>query len=189
MHGVQELMVKSRKRTKLVLVREPNGRASRAEEPKEYAPARIKRLLDDALAGYGDPEWGTAIGRLYARQKITAPMYAAGKRWAERADKYHHAIGAPPPNPKALSFEGHERGNPPDPDSAEGKKQAERESQAVTDFMAAHSVLVAAGMLAEAMVRNACERDIQPDDYEQLQALNCGLLWLAEYWGLTNQRK
>lgn len=189
MYGTSELMVKSRKRQKLVLVREPNGRASRSAEDKEYAPARVKRLLDAALAEMGDPEWGTAIGRLYIRQKITAPMYAAGKRWVERADKYHHAIGAPPPNPKALSFEGHQHGNPPDPDSEEGKKHAKRDIDAVTDFLAAHAVLIAAGMLAEAMVRNTCERDIQPDDYEQLLALNRGLLWLADYWGLTNQRK
>jgi hypothetical protein len=64
-----------------------------------------------------------------------------------------------------------------------------KDAQAVTDFMAAHGALFGAGMLAEAMVRNTCERDIQPDGYEQLRALNRGLLWLADYWGLTNQGK
>jgi hypothetical protein len=180
-------MVKSRKRQKLILVREPNGREQRPA--KEYAPVEVRRLLDAAMSGMRDAEWATALGRLYVRQKITTPMYAAGKRWTERVARYHDAIDAPPPNPKALVLEGRMGGTPPDPDSDEGRKRVAKDTQSVTDFMAAHGALLGAGMLAEAMVRNTCERDIQPDGYEQLRALNRGLLWLADYWGLTNQRK
>jgi hypothetical protein len=182
-------MTRTRRRQKLILIREPNGRASRATEEKEYAPTRIKRLLDEAATGYGDPEWGTAIGRLYARGKITAPMWAAGKRWAEKVVKYHTAINAPPPNPKALVLEGRMGGTAPDPDSDEGRKRAAKDEQAVTEFLTAHGVLVGAGMISEAMVRSACERDQLPDGHEQLQALNRGLLWLADYWGLTKREK
>jgi hypothetical protein len=185
MHGTQ--MVKSRKRQKLILIREPNGREQRPA--KEYAPVEVKRLLDAAMSGMRDAEWATALGRLFVRQKITPPMYAAGKRWAERVVRYHEAIDAPPPNPKALILEGRTGGTPPDPDSDEGRNRVAKDAQSVSDFLAAHGALIGAGMLSEAMVRNTCERDIQPDGYEQLQALNRGLLWLAEYWGLTNQRK
>jgi len=187
MHGLE--MVKSRKRQKLIVVREPNGRVSRSTDEKEYAPTRVRRLLDASMAGMADAEWGTSLGRLYVRQKITTPMYAAGKRWSERVSKYHEAIDAPPPNARALVLEGRAGGTPPDPDSDEGKSRVKRDTQAVTDFLAAHSVLVAAGIMAEAMVRNVCERDTQPEGHEQQIALNRGLLWLAEYWDLTNRRK
>jgi hypothetical protein len=169
------------------LVREPNGREQRPA--KEYAPVEVRRLLDAAMTGMRDPEWASALGRLYVRQKITAPMYAAGKRWAERVVKYHAAIDAPPPNARALVLEGRMGGTPPDPDSDEGRKQAQRDADAVTSFIEAHCVLIAAGMMSEAIVRNVCERDIQPEGHEQYLALNRGLLWLADYWGLTRQVK
>lgn len=187
MHSTEAIGMKPRKRQKLILIREPNGREQRPT--KEYAPVEVKRLLDAAMTGMRDAEWASSLGRLFVRQKITAPMYAAGKRWAERVVKYHAAIDAPPPNVKALVLEGRSGGTPPDPDSDEGRKRVERDAQAVTDFMAAHSVLVASGILSELMVRNVCERDIQPEGHEQHLALNRGLLWLADYWGLTNQRK
>jgi hypothetical protein len=180
---------KSRRRQKLVLVREPNGRSSRSVDEKEYAPVRVRRLLDASMAGMADAEWGTALGRLYVRGKLTAPLYAAGKRWSERVAKYHMAIDAPQPNPKALVLEGRMGGTPPDPDSDEGKKRVERDHQSVTDFLTAHGVLIGAGMLAEAMVRNVCERDHQPEGHEQLMALNRGLLWLANHWDLTRTVK
>lgn len=177
------------RKTKLVQVREPNGRSQRSTDEKEYAPTRVRRLLDASMTGMADAEWGTPLGRLYVRRKVTAPMYAAGKRWAERVVKYHSAINAPPPDPKALAIGGGGHGKDPDPDSDEGQKRVKRDADAVTDFMAAHSVLVAAGKLPEHEVRRVCEHGAEPDGHEGLLALNRGLLWLAEYWGLTNQRK
>lgn len=184
MHGNTQTMAKSRK-TKLVLVREPSGRPARATEQKEYAPVAVRRLLDAAMVGMADAEWGSALGRLYVARKVTAPQYAAGKRWAERVAKYHSAINAPPPNARALVIGGSSRGNPPDPDSDDGQRQARRDADAVTDFISAHCILVAAGLLAEYQVRATCERDQYPESHEQVMALNRGLLWLADHWHLT----
>jgi hypothetical protein len=185
-----EVGMKRTRRQKLLLIREPNGRAQRpSTDDREFAPTQVKRLRDAALAGMADAEWGTAVGRLYLASKITGPMYAAAKRWTERVVKYHGAINAPPPNPKALAMGESTRGTSPDPDSPEGRQRAVKEAQAITDFLAAHSVLCAAGMIAEATVRNVCERDHHPVGPLENEALNRGLLWLADYWHLTNQRK
>jgi hypothetical protein len=177
------------RKTKLVLIREPNGRAQRSGDEKEFPPAAVKRLRDAAMSGMADPEWGSAAGRLFLAGKISTVQYAAAKRWAERVEKYHHAINAPPPNPRALVIGGASHGNPPDPDSEEGRKRAAKETQAVTDFKAAHGVLCAAGMISEAVVRNVCERDAYPAGQLELEAAQRGLLWLAQFWGLTNHGK
>lgn len=185
-----EVGMKRARRQKLLQIREPNGRHQRPSvDEREFAPTQVKRLRDAALAGMADAEWGTSIGRLYLASKITGPMYAAGKRWSEQVVRYHGAINAPPPNPKALRMGESSRGAPPDPDSDEGRQRAAREAQMVTDFLAAHGILCAAGMIAEATVRNVCERDHCPVGQLETQALSRGLLWLADYWGLTNQRK
>lgn len=80
-------------------------------------------------------------------------------------------------------------GTPPDPDSHEGRVRVAKDQQAVTEFQSAHGALLGAGMIAELMVRRACEHDQPPEGHEQLEALKRGLSWLANYWGLTNGEK
>lgn len=178
-----------RKKSKIILVREPNGRASRAGELREYPPAQVRRLRDAALAGMADPEWGTIPGRMFLAGKIDAAQYAAAKRWSERVAKYQQAINAPQPNPKALQFESGARGHDPDPASEEGRQRVAKDEAAIGQFNEAHAVLCGAGMISEAVVRNTCERDHWPVGQIEVEALNRGLLWLAEYWHLTNRGK
>lgn len=177
------------KKTRLIQIREPNGRASRSEMVKQYPPTQVKRLRDAALAGMADPEWGSVCGQMFLQGRLSPPEYAAAKRWSERVEKYHGAIGAPPPNPKALDLDRRSHGTSPDPDSEEGLKLVRRDMDAITDFLSAHSVLCASGKVSEATVRAACERNDCPVGVLEFEALQRGLLWLAEYWNLTNQGK
>lgn len=179
---------KRRGKYRLVQVREPSGRPSRTEELREHAPTSIKRLRDAAIAGMADPEWGTALGQLFLAQKIDGAMYTAGKRWGERAQQFYSSIGAPP-IPRAIDLDGRSFSHPPDPDSPEGARQSIRDTNARTEFMAAHAVLIGAGKLAEANVRALCEDDEMPVGIEGMIAVKSGLRWLAQFWGLTNHVK
>src|ERR1700738_3320862 len=159
MHG-NIIMAKSKSRKpKLIIVREPNGKPQRSSDDREFPPTQVKRLRDAAMRGMADAEWGTVCGRLFLEGRLPAPAYAAAKWWAERVVKYHSAINAPPPNPRAMAIGASSGGEPPDPDSFEGQLRTKREEQAIIDFMAAHSVLVAAGKLAEHCVRSVCEQN------------------------------
>lgn len=183
--GLQVARTRKATKTKLVLIREPNGRASRSAEEKETAPAQVRRLRDAALAGMADEQWGTELGRLFLAGQITPPMYAAGKKWAERARRYQSAINCPPASPKSCAAEDGGFSEPPDPDSVRGEEVASSDSLAVRAFQEAHAILCAAGLLAERAVRGVCERDeVMAGDIHRA-ALHRGLHWLVDYWGLT----
>lgn len=188
MLGGIEVLKKSKK-SKLILIREPSGRPARSEEQKETAPAQVKRLRDAALAGMADAEWGTELGRLYLINKITAPMYSAGKRWAERARRYRWAINCPPDSPRSSSAERSGFSSPPDPDSERGLGEAKTDSEAVKVFLEAHAVLLGAGLLAERAVRSLCEDDVVMAGEIHSIALHKGLLWLVDHWQLTEAPK
>lgn len=173
---------------KIVQIREPSGRPSRAAEQKETAPAQVRRLRDAALAGMADQEWGTELGRLFLSGKITPPMYAAGKKWAERASRYQAAINCPV-GMRSASAERVGFSSPADPDSDEGQEQVKRDVGAVLAFQEAHAVLLGAGLIAERAVRGLCERDEAMTGELHALALHRGLSWLAEYWGLTGGRR
>ena len=177
-----------RKKSKLTLIREPNGRRSRSAEAKEFAPTLIRRLRDAAVASMEKQEWGTALGRLFLLNEIDGACYEAGKRWAERALCYHSAIGGPPPV-HAAPIEPGSKGSSPDPDSASGRDVVRQDYGAVINFLAAHAVLAAAGKRAEKCVRNLCEDDENPAGAEDLAAAQKGLLWLAQFWNLTANPK
>lgn len=173
-------------RRKSMALREPNGRIQR--EQQLPPSSEVKRLRDAALAGMRDPTWGTELGRLYLVGKITASMYAAGKRWAELASKYSQALCSPSPDPKAICLD-RSGGESPDPDSYDGRREARRHQRAVTSFMDAHVALKAAHGTAERVVRSVCERDEMQHGHESLMALIRGLTELAGFWGLTDLRK
>jgi hypothetical protein len=165
------------------IAREPNGRHQR--ESREASPTEVRRLRDAALRGMRDPEWGTELGRLFLQREITAAMYAAGRRWAQDAAKWRHAIGAFPVRTAAF-----ERGHshPPDPDSPQGQEQAKRDRDAAERFFDAQAVLVATGSGAERAVQALCERDEAPT-FVDLICARAGLSALATHYGLTGNKE
>lgn len=178
-----------KRKSGLIIVREPNGRPSRTHySAKQCSPAEVRRLRDAALSDMQAPEWGMQIGRLFLAGKLTADRFEAGKRWATMAAEYHEAIGAKP-FPGAIAIEKRGHSHPVDPDSNAGQKQATSEIAAVLEMQLAHAVLIGAGCLAEYSVRSVCERDEAPVGIEGLDALDRGLMWLSQHWGLTPSPK
>lgn len=172
---------------KALAIREPNGRIQRGAI--ELTPSsEVRRLRDAALNGLRDQAWGTELGRLYLVGKVTATMYAAGRRWAELASKYSQALCSPSPDPKAVSFD-RSGGSQVDPDSHEGRKEARRHVRAVTSFIDAHAALKSTSRASERIVRSMCESNEMLSGHESLIALSTGLSALAGFWGLTEQRK
>lgn len=135
-----------------------------------------------------DPTWGTEIGRLYLVGKISSAMFAAGKQWGEYAARYSQALCSPSPDPKAVNWD-RMGGEAPDPDTAEGRKEARRHARAVQSFIDASVALKHAGSRSERIVRMVCERDQMLAGHENLIALSVGLSTLSGFWGLTDSRK
>lgn len=181
----------ARKKSGLVVVREPNGRLSRTTEAaiNARAPAAVKRLMQAAMSGMADKEWGTELGRLLLGGKIDEPLFEAGLRWARLVTQYYKATNTPSPHPRSAAFVGGGKAMEPDPDSEEGQKIAEIEIVLCKDMQEAHGVLFGAGMLAERQVRATCEHGALVVTPHELLALRTGLEWLALHWGLTTQPK
>lgn len=173
-------------RRKSLALREPNGRVQR--DPPLPPPSEVRRLRDAALSGMRDPTWGTELGRLYLAGKVTAMGFSAGKRWAEQASKYSQALCSPSADPRAIDLN-RSGGEPVDPDSPEGLKEARRHERAVSSFMDAYAALRSTRGDAERAVRSVCERDEMLAGYDGHLALVRGLDALASYWGLTENRK
>jgi hypothetical protein len=173
-------------RRKSTAIREPNGRIQR--EAQLPPPSEVRRLRDAALSGMRDPTWGTELGRLYLVGKITASMYAAGKKWGEFSTMYSQALLSPCPDPKAICLD-RAGGESPDPDSYEGRREARRHQRAVTSFIDARAALNTDSAGSERVVRSICERDQMVIGHENLILLNRGLKVLVEFWGLTDSRK
>jgi hypothetical protein len=181
MHG--NLMARTgRKRS--VVAREDNGRAQRE---REFPPAQVKRLRDAAMRGLRDAEWGTELGRLNLAGKITDSMFAAGKKWAILASQYQAAIGAFPVRSASPALG--RNGSPPDPDSPDGQRIAEREANGAERFFAADAILVQAGPGVRVIVRRVCEDNEMPCGIEELARLRTGLMHLVSHWDLTGGSK
>lgn len=173
-------------RRKSLAVREPNGRIQR--DPPLPPPSEVRRLRDAALSGMRDPVWGTELGRLYLVGKITAGMYAAGKRWGELSSKYSQALCSPSPDPKAVCLD-RSGGESPDPDSYEGRREARRHERVVASFIDARAALVSTSAACERAVRSTCERNELLHGHESLLSLKRGLTVLTDFWGLTGSGK
>jgi hypothetical protein len=172
--------------TPLVPAREPSGRLSRASlrAVDAVSPTEARRLRDAAVRGIRGPEWGTEIGRMYLDGAIDNVAYETGKRWGRLAEAYHRAMGASSLHPRSASLERREPGREPDPDSEEGKKRTAEDRDIIRDMQEAQVILTSAGELAEQAVRSVCEEDKCVVGAEGHKALERGLAWLAEYWGL-----
>lgn len=178
-------MAKSKRRkVRLVVVREKNGRISRSGEAKELPAVAIKRLRNAALAGMADARWSTELGRLYLSEKIKEHMFIAGERWAETAKRYDQAVAAPSPTPRSANLERGAQAHDPDPDSEAGAQIIQHDQLIIAAFNKAHKALVEAGKLAEKVVRALCERDEFIAEYELPHLVN-GLTALAAHWRLT----
>jgi hypothetical protein len=189
-HGGHSMANVKRKASKLVIVREPNGRLSRstAEKVEACSPAEVRRLRDAAVRGARGEEWGTELGRLFLDGKLSAPLFETGKRWARLAKAVRDVIGAPG-YPRVTGFVEKSFGHDADPDSKEGQRIADRDRMLVQEMTEAHGALIGAGMLAEQAVRWVCEDDKAVESYPQQIALERGLTWVATFWGLLNAPK
>jgi len=115
---------------------------------------------------------------------ITAEQYLAAKRWDRQARLYFPAIGAPAPDPQAARM-GKTRGTPPDPSSAAGKKQANRERNVVDSFCEALRQVEILGPAHVRTVREICEGAGRfPEGYADLMRLRAALTRLAVFWRL-----
>ncbi len=176
----------SRRKSRLVTVREPNGRIQRSGE-RELSPTEARRLRDAAFRGLRDAEWGTELGRLCLEGSITWEMYGAGKRWREASADYRQAIGVFPVRSAALERGSH--GHDADPDSEGGQNQAARERNGAERFFAAHARLASVGGLAETVVRRVCEEDQAACGFVEHKALRRGLSALVDHYNLTREQK
>lgn len=174
----------SRRKSRLVTAREPNGRIQRSTE-RELSPTEVRRLRDAAFRGLRDAEWGTELGRLCLEGSITWAMYGAGKRWREVAAKYRQAIGVFPIRSASLERGSHSHDT--DPDSDEGRKQAARDRDGAELFFAAQASLTVG--LVESVVRRICEDDEAPCGFAEHQALRKGLSALVVHYNLTRSEK
>ena len=176
-------MARMKGKPKIVPVREPAGRLSRAVEHEIGAasPAAAKRLRDMALAGAALSEWGTELGRLFLGGKLDADLYEAGKRWARLTAAYHAATGGPAEVVSiGLWTDGHRQ--PPDPDSEAGQRIAEREKAVCDAWREADAVLSSSG--CRASVDAVCIRNLACSGVRDREFLKTGLLWLVDFWGI-----
>jgi hypothetical protein len=158
--------------------REPNGRYSRSERPKEFPPAAVMRLRQAALSEVRHAEWGSQIGMLFLWTRIDALEYSAAKRWYEQAAKHHHAIGCH--TVRSMQLERGVQAHPPDPDSERGREQAEKERRDRVRYEGALRVLEASG--CRSTVDRVVLQDEAPAGVEEMARLKRGLQTLAGHW-------
>ena len=162
--------MKARKLAKLVngraaAEREPNGRLSRATkvEIDARSPAEVKRLRDAAILGMRDPLWGTELGRLFLRNRITPQQFEAGKRWRSLVECWRRLQGGPSPHEKGglapLHTETRGRGmdNANDPATIKRTRELDHELGAALDVLQAGGARQA--HLCSSTVRDCCELD------------------------------
>jgi len=165
-------------RRKALVAREPNGRAKRTSP---LPPAsEVSRLRDAALAGMRDPVWGTTLGYLYLSGKVTGSQFAAGKRWADLARDYS-AASQSPKQPRSANLDP-KGGEPPDPDSEQGRREARQHAHTLHQYIAGLGIINLAGAPARRAVEAVCEQGQVPAGHTQLEALGRGLSALAAFW-------
>jgi len=169
-------------RRKSLASREPSGKVRRPPraDPTLPSPTEVRRMIDAARQGFRDPVWGSMLGVLHARGKITDAQFAAGWRWTVLASDYSLACLAPrQPRSANLNPAG---GQPPDPDSAQGLKEAQRHTHTKHQYLAARAALNASGAPARLAVAEVCENNLMVDGVQQLADLNRGLSALSAFW-------
>ena len=101
-------------------------------------------------------------------------------RWTVLASDYSLACIAPrQPRSANLNPAG---GEPPDPNSPEGIKEAQRDAHTKHQYIAALGILNLAGAAPRLAVAEVCENGLMVDGVQQLEALGRGLSALAAFW-------
>ena len=181
-------------RRRLDGARTPTGQLSRklVDEIGGRSPAAVMRLVNEALRGYADHVYGAPLGRLFLDGKLTSAEFEAGKRWDRLIRRYHFAIGAPLPDPRAgalAMLEAPGPSAPADPDSETGRRQAEIDQEIISACRAAHALIVSYGLRAEQDMRRLCEGLGEfPPGAEALARAKDVLGGLARFWGLARRR-
>jgi hypothetical protein len=166
--------------------REPNGRASRRGE-REWAPTRIRRIIDDAYERSGNALFGYPLGQLALRQHIEPYHVAAGQRWAVLSAKYHAAVGAPP-YCHAGKLEIGLVGPLPDVDTLLGQELSQTERDVINRRLRAERALMEIGYRTFVTVCDVCDLNRYPPAWEY-DRLRAGLHKLAQLWALTPEAK
>lgn len=168
-------------RRKVMAKRTASGRISTRGAAVEVAtPGEVYRMREAAKLGLRSAEWGSMLGLLSLKGKISDREYAAGKRWTALVEDYATACQAPKA-PGSVRLDA-SRGGMTDCDSDAGRKEARRHARIVTGYIEAAAALDALGGLAPRLVRAVCENGQAPAGWSELQALKTGLTTLANWW-------
>lgn len=174
-------------RPRKAVPRTPSGQPSRAAGAREepgLSPATIKRLMTVNARAVQGLEYGTPVGRLLLEQKISALEYQASRIWASNAKAYETAIDAK--SLKAQNLDREVSGFRPDPNSAMGRRIADRERDDVDLFLADIDRLAGMGNRYVTTVREICEGVGRPPaGFEELTRLKKALSALALAWGIV----
>jgi hypothetical protein len=173
----------ARRKTRLITRREPNGRPQR---DRTVAPSEAKRIRDTVARMARQPEYGTELGRLWLDDKISAPMYEAGKKWVIVAVQRSMALQGPSAHPRSLNIGSGGESHPVDPDSPAGQQEAKHHAKAVQVYDAALNAVPKESWTA---IETVCGQGLSLCGHQQLLDLRCGLLILASHWHLTDSRK
>jgi hypothetical protein len=171
-------------RRKHLAARYPSGNIVRKSEP--MPPTEVRRLVEQASAGLRDSVWSTMLGRIHLAGKLNTSQFSAGKYWTELTAAYAVACQSPrPPRTVLLDAPG---GQPADPDSAKGLREAKRHERASLDYVEGRDVLRRAGRNIEHVVDHVCIQDCAPAGFYEYEALRTGLQALLAHWSAKRRR-
>jgi hypothetical protein len=173
--------------------REPSGRLSRstADMIEAVTPAAAKRMRDAAATEYGDPRWGSELGRLSLHGQLTPTQYEVGRRWGALVHQWWRATGSPFPFPRPGplgnlgSVSAQDQADDPPVDTEAGQAIREQRLLIIADMTSAAHALAEAGADAERAVRVCCESDDHHVGHVGLLNLRAGLDRLARHWRLA----
>lgn len=167
------------RKSRLITSREPNGQPQRI---RTTPPSNAKRIRDEAIRKSHQSEYGTELGRLWLDDKITAPMFEAGKKWGIVSAALSRALQSPSANPRSLNIGSGGESHPVDPESPEGQREAKHHTKAVQIYDAAVRVLPSASFK---VVETVCDRSLALCGHQEFLDLKCGLLILANHWKIA----
>lgn len=146
----------------------------------ETSPTLIRRMIDQARRGAGNPLLGSELGRLCLNGVISDREFSAGVRYGVIVGRYHRLKGLPSPHLKSAAFmDGYGRTLADDPE-AEIVAKAERQ------YLNARSVFLHFGRrvlnIAEAVIIHD-----QVTDASSQRSLGIALAQLYGSLGLTQR--
>lgn len=171
---------------KPLAARKPCGRTKPVPRTELASPTEIRRLAGAAMDGLRGAEFCNQAGRLYLTGKISAIEYAAAKHWAALTAEYSVACQSPQ-QPKTKPLDIGRSGQPTDPDSEAGAREARRHEKASAAFADGRYALKNAGRLAEQAVESVVIRDCVPAGFAELEALRTGLAALWAWWSVRHK--